>query len=144
MDPGNSTFFTVLVKNLQFHEYDFLRAKPGLSQVFSVTCIKPIAFFPSDSSSSFTITVPCSRKYILIASHIVRNPFSTRWNKRNIHARSEKKQGRSKAQLLLVVSELRSEKKGFPVRVRSLAMCRGGLSAVIARSQKSSNRSKRT
>ena len=33
----------------------------------------------------------------------------------------------------LVVSDLRSETKGFPVRVRLPAMCRGELSAVIAR-----------
>ena len=33
----------------------------------------------------------------------------------------------------LVVSDLRSETEGFPVRVRLLAMCRGELSAVTAR-----------
>ena len=32
-----------------------------------------------------------------------------------------------------MVSDLRSETKGFPVRVWLLAMCRGELSAVIAR-----------
>ena len=33
----------------------------------------------------------------------------------------------------LVVSDLRSETKGFPVRVRLLVMCRGEHSAVITR-----------